>query len=67
MKNVPDIARYRRIRDDVGARCKIHVFPAVPVSIALHIGRMVLPKSDAPLVVYDFNNKRGGWVQALTI
>lgn len=63
--------RYRyllsKIRADVGASCKIHLFPAVPVSIAIQIGRMVLTKSDARLTVYDFNKKRGGWIPALTI
>jgi hypothetical protein len=31
----------------------IHVFPAVPVSIAVELGRVWMPKADLPLIVYD--------------
>jgi len=56
-----------QIRADLGANCTIHLFPAVPVSIALQIGRMSLPKSDASMAVYDFNRQCGGWMKALDL
>ena len=45
----------------------IHVFPAVPVSVAIEIGRARLPKVDLPMVIYDYNKKRDGFVKALDI
>lgn len=37
----------------------IHVFPAVPVSIAVELGRVWMPKADLPLIVYDETPGRG--------
>lgn len=45
----------------------IHVFPAVPVSFAIEIGRARLPKVDLPMIIYDYNKKRGGFVKAINI
>ena len=45
----------------------IHVFPAMPVSLAVDFGRVLNAKSDLPLVVYDQNMKLGGFVKALSI
>jgi hypothetical protein len=45
----------------------IHVFPTVPVSVAIEIGRARLPKVDLPMIIYDYNKKRGGFVRALHI
>jgi hypothetical protein len=56
-----------RIMGDAGKACTIHLFPAVPVSVAVEIGRMVLPKSDVRIEVYDFHSAVGGWRRALTL
>lgn len=45
----------------------IHLFPAVPVSIAVELGRVWMPKSDLPIKVYDQNRAIGGFVYALDI
>ena len=45
----------------------IHVFPAMPVALAVELGRVIMPKADAPLRIYDENNKLGGFVHALDI
>jgi hypothetical protein len=50
-----------------GEGVTIHVFPAVPVSIAVEIGRVWMPKADLPLRLYDQNRKRGGFVFAFDI
>ncbi len=50
-----------------GQHTSIHIFPAVPVSIAVEIGRVRQPKADLPFIVYDQNNKTGGFSHALTI
>ena len=33
----------------------LHIFPAIPVSIALEVGRVWMPKADLPLRIYDEN------------
>ncbi len=56
-----------RIMGDAGKGLTIHLFSAIPVSVAIEIGRMVLPKSDVRIEVYDFNNAVPGWRRALTL
>jgi hypothetical protein len=58
----------RRLFDDIKATeaDTIHVFPAVPVSAAIEIGRVWMPKADLPLVVYDETRGRG-FVQRLRV
>jgi len=48
-----------------GQDAVLHVFPAVPVSVAVEIGRTWMPKADMTLCVYDQNRKRGGFVETL--
>ena len=55
------------IKYNNGDTTMIHIFPAVPVSIAIEIGRARLHKVDLPMVIYDYNKKRGGFVKALDI
>ena len=50
-----------------GEHATIHVFPAVPVSVAVELGRVWMPKADLPLAIYDQNRKCGGFVFALKI
>lgn len=45
----------------------ISVFPAMPVSCAVELGRLRMPRADIPWMIYDRNNKLGGFVPALTI
>lgn len=55
------------IRGAHGANVEIHLFPAVPNSVAIEIGRTQLPKSDPPISVYDHNKEKGGFIHALTL
>lgn len=50
-----------------GENAEIHVFPILPVSAAIEVGRVWMPKADLPMVVYDQNNKKGGFSPALKI
>jgi len=50
-----------------GERASVHVFPAMPVSLAVDFGRILNAKSDLPLIVYDENKKLGGFVEVLRI
>jgi hypothetical protein len=56
-----------QIKTKYGHDARIHVFPAVPHSIAVELGRCRNPKADLPLVLYDQNNTNGGFVRALKI
>jgi hypothetical protein len=56
-----------RIKAKHGENAVIHIFPAVPVSIAVEIGRVRQPKADLPYVVYDQNNKKKKFIKALAI
>ncbi len=50
-----------------GENIEIHLFPAVPVSIAIEIGRVWMPKADLPIRIYDQNRKLGGFVYTFDI
>jgi hypothetical protein len=54
----------RRIRETHGHNCEIHLFPAIPLSIAVSIGCILLPKIDPKIHVYENYN---GFIYALTI
>ncbi len=56
-----------QIKASHGERAKIHVFPAVPVSVALDFGRIVMPKADLPLRIYDENKNNKGFAHALDL
>lgn len=50
-----------------GEDATIHLFPAVPVAVAIEVGRAWMPKADLPLQVYDENKALGGFIPALEI
>ncbi len=62
---------FRSLLDEIkfkNPKCtSIKIFPAVPVAIAVEIGRVWMPKADLPLEIYDENRKKGGFNFALTI
>ncbi len=49
------------------AAANIKVFPAMPVSCAVELGRVRMPKADPRLVIYDQNNKHQKFIETLTI
>ena len=54
------------VRERHGSKCEIHLFPAVPVAVAIACGRELLPKADPKVHVYDLDGERG-FVPTLTI
>ncbi|WP_205774547.1 SAVED domain-containing protein [Alkalicoccus luteus] len=46
---------------------ELHVFPALPVSIGIEIGRIRMPKADLPFVIYDENKKNGGFKKTIDL
>jgi len=55
------------IKTKHGESAVIHLFPAVPVSVAIEIGRIWMPKADLPIKIYDQNTKRGGFHPVLDL
>jgi SMODS-associated and fused to various effectors sensor domain len=50
-----------------GFATPLSIFPAMPVSCAIELGRVRMPKADLPWVIFDHNIKNGGFVEALRI
>jgi len=50
-----------------GRDASIHIFPAVPNSVAVEMGRLLLPKTDTPLKIYDEDREKGGFTFALEV
>jgi hypothetical protein len=61
----------RRLMDRIKARhgqeATIHVFPAMPVALAVELGRIIMPKADLPLRIYDENRSTGGFSVAIEL
>jgi hypothetical protein len=61
MRYPEDLSEFRRlvrqafeaIKAAHGANAVINVFPAIPVSAAVEVGRVWMPKADLPLTIYD--------------
>lgn len=58
---------FDRIKAGHGEKAEIHIFPALPVSAAVEVGRVWMPKADLPLVIYDQNRDRGGFQNRIRI
>jgi hypothetical protein len=56
-----------RIKAFHGESAVINVFPALPTSAALEVGRVWMPKADLPLNIYDQNRSLGGFIPTLKI
>lgn len=56
-----------RIKVMHGEAAVIHVFSAMPVSLAVDLGRVLDPKASLPLIIYDQNRKTGGFRRTLEI
>ena len=69
------LADFRRIvrrlfvdlRDAHPSASEIRIFPVMPVSCSVELGRVRMPKADLPWVVYDHHNKHAAFVERLTI
>ncbi len=55
------------IKKKHGNDCVLHVFPAMPVTAAIELGRVHMPKSDIRMQIYDQNWKTNGFVKTLNI
>ena len=55
-----------KIRQKYGCE-PLHIFPAMPVSAAVELGKLRMPKADAPWIIYDYNNRLSGFSKSITI
>ncbi len=57
--------------NEIKKQCKsdgdISIFPAVPVSIAIEIGRARMAKADLNFILYDMNRDNGGFIKTFSI
>lgn len=58
---------FDQIKARHGENTIIHVFPAMPVSTAIELGRVWMPKADLPMTIYDQNRKNNGFTQTIKI
>ena len=56
-----------KIKTANGENIPLHIFPSMPVSAAVEFGRVWMPKADLPLIIYDQNTSRDGFIKALEI
>jgi len=56
-----------RIKATHGQDTILYVFPAAPVSIAVELGRIRMPKADLQWKLYDHINARGGFIPVIDI
>ncbi len=46
---------------------ELNIFPAMPVSVAIELGRVWMPKVDMPMVIYDANKMKNDFYKTITI
>jgi hypothetical protein len=56
------IAALSRIAADHGIGEPIHLIPAIPAPVAVICGRARHPKAHGPLLVYDLDRDKGGYI-----
>ncbi|MBN7809257.1 HNH endonuclease [Agrobacterium rosae] len=75
MRTAGDLSRFRqelrwlfnKIKSAHGEGATINVFPALPVSAAVEVGRVWMPKADLSMIIFDQNRRVGGFASALRI
>ncbi|MDP3749573.1 MAG: SAVED domain-containing protein [Phenylobacterium sp.] len=55
-----------RIKTTHGEGQLIHVFPAMPASLAVELGRIWMPKADLAMTIYD-KNRTAGFMPTITL
>jgi hypothetical protein len=58
---------FREIKRTHGNDAIINIFPAMPISLAVQLGRVWMPKADLSMKIYDQNFALGGFVEAINI
>ena len=62
---------YRKLLNKIqakhGKKCKIFILPAVPVSIAVECGRVILPTKDPEIYACEYYREKGEFQNVLKI
>ena len=58
---------FREIKRLHGQEAILNIFPAMPVSLAVQLGRVWMPKADLSMTIFDQNRELGGFVKAIDI
>ena len=58
---------FEEIKDAHGQETELHVFPAMPVSLAVELGRVWMPKAQNPMIIYEQNSLKTGFFKAIEI
>jgi hypothetical protein len=56
-----------RIKAVHGEDATLQVFPAMPVALVVDFGRIIMPKADLKMQIYDQNHALGGFVPSLAL
>ncbi len=56
-----------QISEKHGVTTPLSIFPSMPVAMAVEFGRVRMPKAEMPWVIYDQNNYKKGFIEAITI
>lgn len=75
IKSVDDLSIVRKafrdaldvIKQTVGQSTTLNVFPAMPISSAVELGRVWMPKADLSLKIYDQNKTNNAFEETITI
>jgi hypothetical protein len=55
------------IKSRHGNTTPLHIFPVMPASCAVELGRIRMPKADMPWVIYDHSNDLGKFIKTIEI
>lgn len=58
---------FDRIKREHGQDSILNIFPAMPISAAIELGRVWMPKADLKMVLYDQNSKKDGFIKTIDI
>lgn len=58
---------FRNLKRVHGQNAILHIFPAMPISLAIQLGRVWMPKADLSMKIFDQNRALGGFVEAIEI
>lgn len=58
---------FREIKRIHGQDVILNIFPAMPISLAVQLGRVWMPKADLSMKIYDQNYALGGFVEAIEL
>lgn len=55
------------VKECHGIETPLKIFPAMPVACAVELGRVRMPKTHMPFIIYDQNNKAGKFIETIKI